>query len=371
MSTVVPVDLTTITSEVLAEQLLVATTPDLQATVVSGSVFSDEGDGVWKARIAIAGIDAYLSALLNTRVLVTLGTTVYVLYVDSRSLSMTGPATIATELSLVSAGAFLSAPRAAKRAITIPLDTTASALVAEMAGPVGVDWEITDWFLPARVQEWQAATPMEVIREIAEATGAVVDARPDGRLVVRYKFPVSSAAYSTSTPTAILQSAEDALTINEEHNVQALYGTFRILDKAADSGDRLEYEADEEDPDKLRGWIHAYPRPYRTNIEVIHTSDADIVLGAGVWTSRTEVEQIEVVAWNASTRYPIESLVDVDWMDTPAGTLTFTKYDTELSVSGVSGDGYGLISLTYTTLSLVCPVSSSKTDAAQFLIKEV
>ena len=146
-----------------------------------------------------------------------------------------------------------------------------------------------------------------------------------------------------------------------------MYGTFRIMDKPEDLGDRLEFVQDETDP--LRGEIYAYPQPYRTSVELVSTSDANIIISAGQWLYREEEEEIEILGGEGNTQYPIVSIISASWNDQTAGQLGTERYKTTVSV--VSGTGYGLLRIRYRTVALVYTVSSVLPDTSQFLLQEV
>lgn len=340
------------------------------ATIIGGEVFTDEGEGVWRGTLTVAGMETYLASQLGVPATVQLGTETYFMFVDSRSLRMNGPAEIDTEIALVSAGAFLSEPRASLQSYSIDTDMLASQLADLLADPIGIDWEMPDWTLYAGVKKWENVAPMTVLKELVEAAGGVVDALPSGRLVARPKFPVSPSGYLTAVPDVVLYSVADALDITEEHTTLALYGTFRIMNEAAELQDMLEYVKDENDTSDLSGFLRAYPRPYRTNIELVHTSDANIILGAGQWVYRDEEQEIEILGGEGSVQFPIVSILSTVWNDNSAGgTITAGYYQNKVVVTG--GSGYGLLKIKYRTLALVYGVRSLAADTSQFLLQEV
>lgn len=342
----------------------------VSGTIIGGEVFSDEGDGLWKGTFTVAGMETYLASQLGVPATVQLGADTYFMFVDSRSLRMSGPAQVDTEIALVSAGSFLSEPRATLKSFAIDTDMLASQFADTLADPVGIDWEMPDWTLTAGVKSWDSVAPMTVLKELVEAAGGVIDALPSGRLVARPKFPVSPSGYLTAVPDVTLYSVADALDITEEHTTLALYGTFRIMNEAAELQDMLEYVKDENDTSSLSGFLRAYPRPYRTNIELVHTSDANIILGAGQWVYRDEEQEIEILGGEGSVQFPIVSILSTVWNDNAAGvTISAGYYQNKVVVAG--GSGYGLLKIKYRTLALVYGVRSLAADTSQFLLQEV
>ena len=337
------------------------------STILSGNVFIDEGEGVWRGSLVVAGMETYLAAALGAPVQVSLGADTYLMFVDSRSLSMTGPAQIDTEVSLVSAGAFLAVPRVIPQTVTLDAPILVSQLAANLAGSVGIDWLLPDWTLRAGLKEWVDGIPLDILVELAEVAGGVIDALPSGRLVARLKYPVSPPQYLTAVPEVDIHTEASALTVTEEHTTLARYGSFRIMDVPEDLQDRLEYVVDE--LDSLRGEVFAYPQPYRTSIELVSTSDSAIVIGPGRWVYREEEEEIEILGGEGNTGFPIVSVVSTVWNDISAGAIRTEFYKN--SVVLPDSIGYGLLKIKYRTLALVYTVSSATQDTSQFLLQEI
>jgi hypothetical protein len=82
-----------------------------------------------------------------------------------------------------------------------------------------------------------------------------------------------------------------------------------------------------------------------------------------------EPELIEFQEGEASTKYPIETILSITWLAVNLGAVAFAPHTKTLKSS--SGDGYSLAEIRYTTRRLKARTSSSEYTSAQYLLEEL
>ncbi len=106
-----------------------------------------------------------------------------------------------------SPSALLAGPYSAPATRTEDTDRSAQQLAVDELANTGwtLTWNPTDWMVPAGVYSYQGLTPIQSIRRLAEAIGAVVHTAPDTRdLTVDAYYVDSPWNWSNSTLDAVL-----------------------------------------------------------------------------------------------------------------------------------------------------------------------
>lgn len=82
-------------------------------------------------------------------------------------------------------------------------------IVQEILSGTGISetWNITDWNILARTLAVNNAAKMDILRRIATATGAIIQATPAGSVLdFLYRYPYTPTAWAAATPEAVLSS---------------------------------------------------------------------------------------------------------------------------------------------------------------------
>jgi hypothetical protein len=89
---------------------------------------------------------------------------------------------------------------------SVPMTAQQAVLDALAFTGVGLDWQVTDWLLPAGA--WShTGTALSAVRRIADAIGAVVESpRTGSTLTVRPRYPVMPWNIGSATPDVVLTS---------------------------------------------------------------------------------------------------------------------------------------------------------------------
>jgi hypothetical protein len=332
----------------------------------------EEGEPAWKAQVVLANAgDAELFAYNDALTLTVFGVD-YALLVDSKSTQRSGPAGASVTIDLVGPGAVFAAPRARLLTVSYTVDMSARAIVEALLGVV--DWRIADWVIPANRLAASDATPLVIAQRIVAATGAVLEALPDGSLYVRYRYPVPVASYDTTSADAVIYEADVAFTRAQPYRFFERVNRLRITDisdvEGSQTADSIEFTPS--DDSALAGQLDVYPSPWR-DVHLRHTGVGAVVLAPMGAVSLEKTQQVEIIDGVATLTHPVQSLVSVAWDSVPLNTLIYEVDSTALEVD-TGGDESalqglaGLATVTYTTRAQSWFCSAPLVDDVQFLV---
>ncbi len=331
------------------------------------SVTTAEGEYVWSCDVSLTDPAHYLLVERGDQITVTLEGVPYLFVVESKSLSRDEITDVGMALRGRSPAITFLGEEASRITYTETAPRMASDLVEYLAG-VPVDWRIYDWLIPAYRFSTKDQLPIEAIRQITAAIGAVIESNPDGSLYVRYLFPVSVPDLPTTTPDFTLTDIDDNLSATEGVALREVYNKYRIRDSAPAVEDWFEWEGDEGSLDT--GTLHAYPYPWRGNVatQCTDTSGAVTYVYQGI-LRREEEETVEVVDGKASLRYPAVAVISEEWFSDPLAGLYVPARTKDLFVSDTATNyGYGVVRVRYYVDSMQYRVRFSPGRAAQFIL---
>lgn len=342
----------------------------IRIPILGADLSCDEGGYAWICNVSLARVSDYQAFGKDDPFTVVLFGDSYEFMRDSKSLTRNGPAQVDMTISGISPVAVLDTPRADDVTKTWTDPIMASAVAVEMSAGIPVDWQILDWLIPAYRLGVSNASPLAVIQQVAAAAGGVVEAKQDGTLLVRPKFPVTLPAWETTAPDQTFTDDQDNLSIREGVVNIRVYDKFYLSDTAVSSGsDRFEFQQTE--GDAYSGTLFAYPAVWRTNLVVSSTRDGVFLAPLGV-ASREEEEVIEFVQGVGQTAFPIDAILSAEWLDRDLGGLSFAPYTSQLTATGtVFADKYSLLRLRYRTKAITYRAEYAGNGEAQFLLEEV
>ena len=342
----------------------------LRIPVLGADLSCDEGGYAWICNISLARVSDYQAFGKDDPFTLVLFGDSYEFMRDSKSLTRNGPAQVDMTISGISPAAVLDAPRADEVTKTWTDPILASAVALEMSAGIPVDWQIIDWIIPAYRLGVSNASPLAVIQQVAAAAGGVVEAKQDGTLLVRPKFPVTLPAWETTAPDQVFTDDQDNLSIREGVLNIRVYDKFYLSDTAVESGaDRFEFE--QTPGDAYSGTLLAYPATWRTNLVVTSTKTGVFLAPLGV-ASREEEETIEFVQGVGQTAFPIDAILSSEWLDRDLGGLSFAPYTSQLTATGTAhADKYSLLKIRYRTKAITYRAEYAGNGEAQFLLEEV
>lgn len=336
------------------------------------TVSQDEGSPYWQCSIVPVTASDFGRLTLNKEFSLTFGSTEFKFIVDSRELSRSNSLeSNAPERRQSISGLSPLALKAAPRALTVTktwdVETTAKEIVEELIG--STDWELIDWTIPANRFGVTDQTPLAAAQTVVQAVGGVIESKPNGDILVRSLYPTRVPDYSGASADFQL-GAGDISELSETTSAQQYYNLFHIRDSnndATNNGnqDRLEFVAD--DDNGLKGLIHAYPSPWRTNFELTQSRPGKVTITELGEAPRQETEEfLDVNEGRFSVRYPVEEVTTIAYHDIDLGGVTANN--TEITTATV---GNTLITITYQTRSIVYRVEATEPVKTLFLLGEV
>lgn len=342
----------------------------VQIPITGADISCDEGGYAWISNVSLARTSDYQAFGKDDPFTLVLFGDSYEFIRDGKSLTRNGPSQVDLTISGISPCAKLDTPRADEVTKTWAEPIMASAVATEMAAGVPVDWQLVDWLIPAYRLGVSNASPLAVIQQVAAAAGGVVEAKQDGTLLVRPKFPVSIPDWETTPPDQTFTDDQDNLSIREGVTYIRVYDKFYLSDTAVDSAsDRFEFEMAE--GDSHRGTLFAYPATWRTNLVVTSTRDGVLLVPLGV-VSREEEEVIEFVQGTGQTAFPIDAILSTEWLDRDLGGLSFAPYTSQLTATGNTfSDKYSLLKIRYRTKAITYHTEYAGDGEAQYLLEEI
>ena len=173
-----------------------------------------EDEEAWTGIVEIVDKAGFQQIKVNDPVSLVLGSETYAFMVDSRELSR-GGARPRMVIRLISITANLALPRS--QPIERTWDTAVQArMAAEEAINQIIVWNLLDWLIPADRLSFFNASPINIVKTIAQAAGGVLETSPGGTLRVRHRFPVPVPEWLTATPDHILTDTSHNLSVQEK-----------------------------------------------------------------------------------------------------------------------------------------------------------
>lgn len=349
----------------LLPQLLHAGQP---IEVLSASVSQDENSPYWIARIDIADLNAMQGLRLGDRVQLELGITIFELQIDSRSLIRQSPADVRLSLTAISPLAWRAPPHGLPVTRIWDEPVWSRDVIAELLPGLEMDWQLVDDLIPANRLAATEANPVEIAAAVIRAAGGLIESQPDGRVLIRHRFPIPIPRYGQASASAstnlALTEALDLFEISEVDEIRAGTNRLRITDGQSVSGqDQVEFVRDNDNP--LAGTVRVIPAPWR-EVSLVHSGDDSITVLAQGCVIREEDELVEFKAGAAKSQYPVDALLGVSWQYANLGAVVVSAGTTTLQAGGVAG--YSLARIRYQTRAYEYRVEHVRAESIQFLV---
>lgn len=297
----------------------------------------------------------YATCFVRDDVTITIDGVPVNLFVESKSRKR-GHGTAEYTISLLSKTALLDKPYADP--ISTELSGFASQIVASLASGYTVNWNTVDWYIPANTLLPSDQSPLEIIRQIAAAAGAVIQTELDGAITIEPAYPVRVPDWDTVTPAYSLTDAEDFFTTGEDFVHRDGYNVYNIGDQLS-SGKTFTPES--EDLDEYRKYVKAYKVPWNDDFTIRHTGDSWVTIETvGIETEVIE-ETVEFVGGAGATSKPICEINDQEWAKANLGTVTHAE-DGAMTVA-VAAES--LLKISYTTKYKKFLVTDYKNESVQ------
>jgi hypothetical protein len=335
---------------------------DRTIRILQATLSCDEDSPVWIATVEIAQVADFAAINIGAPITLVLGQEAFAFVVDGKTLSRESQTRQRYEVTAISPLALLDAPFAATIRYYQPAALSARSAVEDLIGPV--DWQLTDWIIPAGRLLMEGVTPLAAARSVVAAISGTIESNPDGTVVCRRRHPVSVPDYGQAVVAHHLFDA-DVLASRARIAPARGYNRVTLANEDGASGsatDRIEYVADADDANQ--GTVRAYLATVRP-VLLTHTGHPATVIATQGEVTRSESETAEFIEGRASTRFAVAAISNATWQHTDLGAVTA---EGQALVSAVPG--YGLLDLTYTTRTLDWRVTLTAAEEVQFVLMD-
>jgi hypothetical protein len=297
-----------------------------------------------------------------TTVQVQVNSDTYTVVVEERDITREQPEA-QYEISMRSQLFLLDAPYA--QTISEELSGMAQSIVEDLLTrelpAATLTWSMVNWYIQVNVLTAADQTPLELIQQIVEAGGGVVEADKDGNMVCRPKWPVNLPDYTDETPALYLTDQDNFYTVASQTMKKPGYNNFFISDQTP-SAEGLTIEVRE--VSATRKEVLVFQVPWESDDIRLRTSGGSHVQvqNNGVVVELIEDEIVEIVDGQGQSEYPIYQKVSHDYRETSLGSVT-TEEDGTIQTSTVHNS---LIALTYRTRYHKFTVVDSQIESVQF-----
>lgn len=347
--------------------------------VFEAVISTDEEGFIWQADITLLNIDDYKLININDQFVLDFYGESFTLIAESKTLDRADPVGVAMTVRAVSPAIKHDFPRAEPCTVSYTTDRMAKDIAEEIIGET-ITWSIPDWLIPANRLGIADGAPIQVVKQIVEAVGGVLESNPDGTLVARPKYPVSmNILENKSIPLSIDQNyfdTADNLSVSEEYTPQKLFNKFKISDTKAGFSDDLDFDFDEiteEDGSVTKsdteGLLKAFVSPFREDIVIKSSQDASIGFQSNGVNTEQLTELVEIKDGVGSVSKPIFTLDSFTYEAEDLGTPTFVVDDNMIFTPSPTLK-YGLVEVTYTTRFVEYDVTGVNGKNVQFRIEE-
>nr|CRH06011.1 Conserved protein of unknown function [Candidatus Magnetococcus massalia] len=297
-------------------------------TILSLTLSIAEGDYAWTGNMELGNPAAFQRISVGDSLTLVLEGESFNLIVDNKSLTRDGVSRPQLSVALISPTARFAFPRAAP--LERSWDTPVMAReAAEEAIGESIQWELVDWLIPAGRLSLYGASPLDLIRTLAEAAGGVIDTLPNGKLRVRHRFPAAVPDWEKGSADHILTDSSDNLSCHESHRFQSRVNRVTVRGYLP-SGGYLSAEVDKR-VDGLSSGRHGFHSGSAAQLLVHHGPETSIQsVSASAGELRPNADQFYTIAQDitfdgghsAQLSQPVTAIQSVIWLGADLGGLS-------------------------------------------------
>ncbi len=227
-------DLAVPTDPVIRQFLLLAINGQ-RVPLLSVELRHEERATGWSADLHLARESDFQRLQPEDTFTLSLGDDQYQLLVDRKMLTRDADGPDRRMLHAVSPTAKHAAPRATPITRSWEVTITARSAVEEILSET-VDWQLLDWPIAAGRLRFVDKTPLQMVREIVEAVGGVVETTAAGRLRARYRFPLAVPDWETATGDHVVTDHADNLQLIERKRARGRLDRVTVRDGEPEAG---------------------------------------------------------------------------------------------------------------------------------------
>ena len=366
-------------SVVISNNIVSALRTSQVSVVVNGVLLSatnttvqtSDAQVIWTAQFNLPSKSEYAAISEDDAVIISVGSESYAMVINSKSRSKTGVAADVYTISCASPAIAYQAPRATPITKTWDVSISARAVVEEVLNQ-SVDWQIQDWQIAADKLAFTDATPMSIAKTVVEAIGGIVQSKPDGSLLVQYRYPSPMHTLQQAPSDQVYSDADDLLSISESIGNRQVFNSIIIRDEqtSTSSSDSLSIEVDSREDGFNEGRstfapgeaVHLLVRKGATSTITLQEETAGQLIYAGLVTyQHTDTLAFDNVNTHSLT-YRADAIVSSVWVGDDLGAITLQTSGKDVNITAA---GVGLLEVVYTTTAYKYTLYSPETVIAR------
>jgi len=245
--------------------------------------------------------------------------------------------------------------------------TTALAIVDELCTAASISYtcSITDWNIPEGLFAVESLFPIQILKKITDAAGAIMQSTPGGDLIIQYAYPVPPPLYETASPDLVISGAENVFSLIETKEIKPKWTAVLVMDEP-ESADQYSIEQISENNGIITLAVWAFPF-----VDEILFDDSYLLPSLSIWEDGLTIEEkeevIEIVQGNGVVSKPVLSVIETSYENsTDLGSVFVdgTKITTATK-------GQSLLKIKYNTQYFKIRVQNTNLDKVQFFIENV
>lgn len=247
---------------------------------------------------------------------------------------------------------------------TVWRDVNARTIIQELcdASAVSLDYQEVDFLI--KELDGQGRYPIDIIKEIANSTEAVIQTSLDGTLIIRPSYKTKPDLYPTTSLDFEINDMDDYVSLDEQWLDRDNYDVVSIGNSEVEAEDSISSPASisiktEDIEGSVNKLCKIYTVPFIPEIQLEDSAESGLILiYQGVNESQVDIEYIEIINGTASLSLPFYSLVSSQYIHTNLGAIT-------ISESGdikTETEGQSLLKLSYMTKYHQYEASRTGTD---------
>lgn len=242
-----------------------------------------------------------------------------------------------------------------------PLEGLASSIATTLVP--GVDWQTVDWEIPPGLWTASGETRLELLKQLAAAVGAVVQADPDGSVRVQPEYRHAVNRWSAVAADVVLIETLDCFTVGSTFDPRSGFNRYLVGDQAT-SGAQVTLELSDVSPGVKEARV--YEVPWTGKLTLTHSGgEWAAIVDIGV-EEREETDTVEFVGGAGRIRFPVYKVSAVTWLQADLGTLTAA----EGGAVAATIAGQSLARITYKTRCRLWKVVDAQPEQLQVVVDQ-
>jgi len=224
------------------------------------------------------------------------------------------------------------------------------------ASGITLQWDVINWTIPDNTLVASAQSPLEIIKQLAEACGGVLQSNAAGTtLIVRYAYPVSPTCFNDQAADETLTDTTHIISVNEQFEKRAGHNKVRVSNKSiADADENYIYIELDEVRNKGETTFQTVDDVY---LRIYSNADYDVAVTAGsvekIASNETRTMPTETVNFvhdeDGTVSRPINAISSITWMGNSLGSLSVVG-TTAIRASLASATSLGIGKVAYSAV---------------------